>query len=379
MGQAAQLAEVADTLRTTAGVYTSTDSDLDSTTFILTGVVQELLAGWQGASSQAFVNACNKAWNDEGKISGSLSSTASALTALAGALENNITSISAYETDSASTTIQPAALQAAEQAANLAWAAIASAVAEQAAAIEAAAAQVGVCSIGEGGPWSEGGWNAGTSQDPPKKTFLPGDSASSWRDAIRTKVLIGILVAIANFIYPTLNNHGRILPIPFGLGAGTSIIASFVLGSYGFPENAILQTFFGQSLTILGYEFIPGAKGSPSYPTGVSSESKQTLSNGETVTFTQYNSEDPEGRLSDTEGTLKNGEVRDVTVYTDGTTVREDTTEQDGVIETTKTTTSSDGKVTTSTTFKLAPVPAPPKTSPTPTTQPTRWGVESRL
>lgn len=363
MGQAAQLAEVADALRTTAGVYTSTVSDLNSTTFILTGVVQELLAGWQGASSQAFVNACNKAWNDEGKISSSLSSTASALTALAGVLENNITSISAYETDSASTTIQPAALQATEQAANLAWAAIASAVAEQAAAIEAAAAQVGVCSIGEGGPWDATGLKNGAV--PPGLRAI-GEKYNAWINnkspLVQWLIQTGLIIiangtsAIVTKIWP--NKAGFLIPVLISLGLGASTAGPLLsliedMGIANTSAKAIMQSVLGG---MISGGAISGAFHFIFYP--------QAL---------------PDGETSDSTRTLQNGEQQEVITYKNGTVVTKDTEEQGGEIKTTETTISSDGKVTTSTTFKPAPVPAPPKTSPTPTTQPTRWGVESRL
>jgi len=257
MGQAAQLAEVADALRTTAGVYTSTGNDLDTTTFALTGIVENLLASWQGASSTAFVNACNKAWNDEEKISGSLSSTASALTALAGVLENNATSIGTYETDAASTTIQTAALQAAGQAADLAWAAIASAVTEQAAAIEAAAAQVGVCSIGEGGPWDDNGLNLKASNpDPGQGTAGSGT----------TKTYSWVAKLLARLAGPGMKLLSRLLDsLPVSLqkavatlvgGAGNALPAALTSGVLSGPT---LSTFITASLGSLVGSYVVDA------------------------------------------------------------------------------------------------------------------------
>jgi uncharacterized protein YukE len=188
MGQAAQLTEIADSLRTTAGVYTSTGEDLDTTTLALTGVVQNLLTNWKGASPVAFANACNKAWNDAGKISGSLSSTAAALTALAGSIESNIGPINNYETQEL-ITVDKSALASAQLAASTAQAAIAAAVAQQAAAIEAAAGEVGVCSTAEGGPWGEKGLQLNATQQGSGENtpgFLkgaPGFIKANWKTA----------------------------------------------------------------------------------------------------------------------------------------------------------------------------------------------------
>lgn len=186
MGQAEQLDAAVSALRTTSGIYNDTGTELTAITIGLSGVMQNLLVNWQGSSQQAFVQACNRAWGDQQAVSGSLSGAATALNTLAGTLETQAISIRNLERLENSDTIKPPQLQAAQSAADTAWAAIAAAVAQQAGAVNAAATQVGVCSTGEGGPWGDTGLND-TVAASKIKDFIAAyrDMVSSWPRSAR--------------------------------------------------------------------------------------------------------------------------------------------------------------------------------------------------
>ena len=129
MAQAAQLYEIATALRTTAGNYGTIGTDLDGVTLSLSLLMENLLTNWQGTSSQAFANACNRAWGDQQNVSISLGTASTALNAVATSIDDNIGPIEKFTNPAfQSYTIDPQELSTAQKAADTALAAIAAAI-----------------------------------------------------------------------------------------------------------------------------------------------------------------------------------------------------------------------------------------------------------
>jgi uncharacterized protein YukE len=333
MSQAAQLSEIATALRTTAGNYDTTSTDLGGVTAAVSIVAEGLLTSWQGASSQAFATACNQIWGDGQNVGTSLGTASAALNAVAASIDSNIGPIETYTNPAfQSYTIDPNELTAAKQAADTALAAIAAVALSQAAAVNGAAATVGVCSTGEGGPWDGTGLNQNALDGLKgllrgKLSWLNGYSnmPGFWQGFLRV-VFVGVAntwTAIQS-TYITPNALGFLIPTLL-TNFGGGFLASGIIDSIYFlgidasetSSVAILQALIGGftlgSLTSLGFWIVDPKTGS----SGGVTPSVRTLANGDEDSTT---TEEDGSTTSVT--TNKEGKVVQITVNSyDGTPV----------------------------------------------------------
>lgn len=276
MSKADMFEQVAETLRKTAGTYTTKSSLLQTQSQGLTAVVQNLVTGadrWAGSGSLAFQGSFSRAQGDYQNIISALTQASGSLNSMAQIIEDNLPAIRSYESyvqsESAIPSMPPSAakqfqqeLQTAQQLSAMADMAISLMADAMSAQVDAAAQEVGVCSTGDGQGSGQGGdtnyARLGRKGPDGKLRFLPGESyRQGWKwDAVLAKLITSLIVGALN--YEGSKFWSKIVP---GWGIGLSGAGTFggmaLLADLAFPESAILATLLSFGLGVGGSQ-IPG-------------------------------------------------------------------------------------------------------------------------